>query len=226
METDRVIPRLRRVVMLLLAAVAAVLAASATGAAAGKPSAPAAAPPTVKADRDGDKLFDDLEARLAAAEATEQIAVLVRLTTPATAARVEDTVRLAGGFVTGRRFSIVDAFAAEVNKGQAEALTHVPWVAHVELNSVVRASNDGARAAFGVTKAQADVPSLDGDADGNATAFTKDDLVAAVIDTGIDAKHLDLDEGKVIAFKDFVNGRTDAYDDSGHGTHVAATIAG
>ncbi|HEV3407934.1 MAG TPA: S8 family serine peptidase, partial [Gaiellaceae bacterium] len=47
-----------------------------------------------------------------------------------------------------------------------------------------------------------------------------------VIDTGIDAGHQDLDEGKVLAFKDFVNGRTTPYDDEGHGTHVAATIAG
>jgi serine protease AprX len=39
-----------------------------------------------------------------------------------------------------------------------------------------------------------------------------------VIDTGIHVGHLDLDGGKVIAFKDFVNGRTAPYDDDGHGT--------
>ncbi len=43
----------------------------------------------------------------------------------------------------------------------------------------------------------------------------------AVVDTGI-ALHKDFIEGsnRVIAFKDFINHRTDTYDDNGHGTHV------
>jgi subtilisin family serine protease len=50
--------------------------------------------------------------------------------------------------------------------------------------------------------------------------------VIAIIDTGIDASHQDLDQGKVIGWKDFVNGRTTPYDDHGHGTHCASTAAG
>jgi serine protease AprX len=56
--------------------------------------------------------------------------------------------------------------------------------------------------------------------------YSSSDLVVAVIDTGIDATHLDLDEGKVIGFQDFVGGSMLPYDDNGHGTHVAATAAG
>ncbi len=60
-------------------------------------------------------------------------------------------------------------------------------------------------------------------------------VTIAVIDTGIDANHECLDDldddpstndPKVIAFKDFVNGRNKCYDDNGHGTHCAAIAAG
>lgn len=49
--------------------------------------------------------------------------------------------------------------------------------------------------------------------------------VVAVLDSGIDATHPDLDEGVVIAAKDFT-GEGSTKDLLGHGTHVASTIAG
>lgn len=50
-------------------------------------------------------------------------------------------------------------------------------------------------------------------------------ITIAVIDTGIDASHPDL-QGKVIGWVDYVNGRSSPYDDNGHGTHVASIAAG
>jgi subtilisin family serine protease len=51
-------------------------------------------------------------------------------------------------------------------------------------------------------------------------------VVIGILDTGIEAQHPDL-AGKVIAFRDFVGRRGETpYDDHGHGTHVAGTIAG
>jgi serine protease AprX len=46
----------------------------------------------------------------------------------------------------------------------------------------------------------------------------------AVIDTGI-APHDDVKD-RIVAFKDFVNGKTEPYDDQGHGTHVSSIAAG
>lgn len=49
-------------------------------------------------------------------------------------------------------------------------------------------------------------------------------VTVAVVDTGI-APHPDVRD-RIIGFKDFVNGRSQPYDDQGHGTHVAGTVAG
>lgn len=48
-------------------------------------------------------------------------------------------------------------------------------------------------------------------------------VTVAVLDTGI-YNHPDL-SGRIIGFRDFINGRTSPYDDNGHGTHVAGDIA-
>jgi serine protease AprX len=57
-------------------------------------------------------------------------------------------------------------------------------------------------------------------------------MTVAILDTGVDPNHISLasdlfaSEQKIIAFKDFVNGLEDPYDDQGHGTHCASLIAG
>ncbi|MEQ9714928.1 MAG: S8 family serine peptidase [Candidatus Asgardarchaeum sp.] len=73
--------------------------------------------------------------------------------------------------------------------------------------------------------------------------FLGDNITIAILDTGVDSSHPDLDDlddnestpdYKIIGFKDFINGRDDlnlsdgidAYDDNGHGTAVAGIISG
>ena len=52
----------------------------------------------------------------------------------------------------------------------------------------------------------------------------RDRITVAMLDTGV-ARHPDFDD-RLLLFRDFVNGRKDFYDDSGHGTHVAGCICG
>lgn len=72
--------------------------------------------------------------------------------------------------------------------------------------------------------------SLDADIDAetawkNATgSIGSEGVRIAVLDTGIDASHPDLDS-KIILSKGFTGSETDTYDNFGHGTHVSGIIA-
>ncbi len=181
--------------------------------------------PAPSADRDGDKLFETLEARLAGKPEDAQVEVIVMLGAPASEERVRSLARRVGGFTVSRRFDLVHGFAATMRKEQLGRLASLAGVAHIEANATVHAAIDSAQASFGVTKAKADA-GVDGNADASPDTYSKNDLVAAVVDSGIDVGHADLDEGKVIGWTDLVNGLPMPYDDLGHGTAVAAVLAG
>ena len=53
----------------------------------------------------------------------------------------------------------------------------------------------------------------------------KEEVIIAVIDTGVDLLHPDLENKIVSSGRDFVNDDFDATDDHGHGTHVAGIAA-
>ena len=197
-------------------------------------AAPAQAAP-VSADRDRDGVFEDLEDRVRAAAPSKDLRVVVVLAADATrrrAATLEDRV---ASLAVSRRYDAVDAVAAEVDAGDVRELAAAPGVVHVEPVRKVRTFNETAQKWFGVEEAQLDLAAagtpVDGDADGAPTSYSTGDLVAAVIDSGIDETHPDLDDGKVLTFRDFtplgggsVGGP--GIDPNGHGTHVSGTIAG
>lgn len=221
------IARARRVAAIALSLSAAAVVAAPAAAQAPAGAAPVKAP---KADRDGDGVFDDLEQRLAPRPRDDRVDVIVTLEEPASAARVRGLERRVGQLAVRDRFQVLDAFAARVSKGQVTALADRPGVVAVEADDRVRALNQSSSQGFGVTQARRDNPRLDGDRDGNRGRYTPKDMVAAVVDTGIHSKHRDLDEGKVLAFVDCSGSsgcvRRTPFDNNGHGTHVAATLAG
>ena len=49
-------------------------------------------------------------------------------------------------------------------------------------------------------------------------------IIIGIIDTGVDATHDDLKNMDIVAWRDYINHRSEPYDDNGHGTHVAGII--
>lgn len=147
----------------------------------------------------------------------------VRRAMRATARRTQTTVaaRVSGPV---RRFWLVNAIAFSGTPREIRAVSADPAVAQVALDRAVRT-------------AQQWVPFPDAGGGNRGldtihapTAWQRYGVTGAgvrvgVIDTGVNAAHPDL-AGKVVAWRDFVNGRPAPYDDSGHGTHTAGIIAG
>src|SRR5687768_12839453 len=165
------------------------------GAPAGAAAEPEARPPA-PTERG---IVGDLAVQLDRMDATEAARVIVRLDDSPTDAHLAGLRRHVGRFAIGQRLGIVNGFEASLTKGQIVALSRLPEVRSIEQDAAVHAANDSAQASFGVTQARIDA-GVDGDADGNAASYSAADLVAAVVDTGIDTRHLDLDDGKVLAF--------------------------
>jgi serine protease AprX len=61
--------------------------------------------------------------------------------------------------------------------------------------------------------------------DMNDDGYDGEGIVVGIVDSGIDLSHPDLDHINITAWKDYVNGRANPYDDNGHGTHIAGIIA-
>ena len=163
------------------------------------------------ADRDNDRISDGLAADLRGRGPQERINVVVTWTQ---AADLPAARAVAGAFDVYAEFEVIDGFAASLTAGQVIALSKVPGVFRVEEDFQVSVVNDEANADFGANDARSDFG-----VDGTGVVF-------CVVDTGVDATHEQLDGQKVVAWRDIINGRPTAYDDQGHGTHVASMLGG
>jgi subtilisin family serine protease len=110
-------------------------------------------------------------------------------------------------------YNIISAIACELPEPAIEALRKNPKVAYVEGDGVVEAI--GEVLPWGVDRIDAEV----------VHPYNKGTAVkVAIIDTGIDYTHPDLDANYKGGY-DFVNVDADPKDDNGHGTHCAGIVA-
>ena len=125
---------------------------------------------------------------------------------------------------------LIDAVAGRIPHDMILETTTLPGVVMLELDGILEVQNGDAAVIHEVDLAQ------------QQTGYDGSGVTVAVIDTGIDSLHVGLDDQdddnstndpKVIAFYDAVNNpdktngtEIQAYDDQGHGTHCAGTVAG
>ena len=114
----------------------------------------------------------------------------------------------------GRRLGLVRGQVAEVPNTALEALARHAGVSAIRLDRPVRGTMERTSATVGATWVR-DTLGLDGAGVG-----------VAIIDSGVTSWHDDLGSDRVVHFADFVDFQPAAYDDYGHGTHVAGIIAG
>ncbi|HET7735704.1 MAG TPA: S8 family serine peptidase [Nocardioidaceae bacterium] len=159
-------------------------------------------------DRDGNRLDDAFQGKLAGARPGARFDVIV------TGVGSGAAKRAVGSFHVDRQLPLIAGFSASMTAGQARALARVPGVRRVELNGTVRITDDGSNRDFGATQVPLDHPGVDGSGVG-----------LCVVDTGVDPNHEQI-APRTVTFYDAINGRTTPYDDHGHGTHVMSIAAG
>lgn len=155
----------------------------------------------------------------AMAQAPERIDVLIGFDRAPGAAERAVVTGLGGRIKYS--YTIVDAVAANIPAAAVSALLNNPRVvtveADIEAHAIYHPVDTELANAWGVKHIHAGAVHMAA----NKGAGVK----IAIIDTGIDYNHPDLD-ANYAGGKDFFNNDDDPMDDNGHGTHVAGTIAG
>lgn len=119
-------------------------------------------------------------------------------------------------------FRVLPGSALTVSGDNLEKIAKTDGVKGIYMDQKLKVmalpDEDNTSSSISATKRHIDDPRSD-------KSYTGKGVTVALIDTGADSDHEAL-AGKILAFKDFVNNQTSAYDDNGHGTHCASLIAG
>jgi serine protease AprX len=118
----------------------------------------------------------------------------------------------------GRALSLINSHVVELPNAALAALSHNPAIERVSIDREVAGAMERTAGTIGALAVRQDL------------GYDGEGIGVAVIDSGAAASHDDLAGAsggpRVARFVDFVNGREAAYDDYGHGTHVAGIVAG
>jgi serine protease AprX len=139
--------------------------------------------------------------------------VIVRMDPGVSPDVAEAAIRGARGIV-GRRLASVSGQVAYVPDTALNDLGRLPGVSSVSLDRRVFGTLERTGATIGSTWVRENL------------GFDGTGVGVAIIDSGVASWHDDLGSDRVTRFADFVNFQPTAYDDYGHGTHVAGIIAG
>lgn len=169
----------------------------------------ATAVPALAAGHGGDRKLD-AALRTRAHEGQGMSRVIVETTDGSPADKL---IRAVAG-TPGRRLPLMRGQVAEVPDAALDTLADNRQIAALSLDRPVEGTMERTGATTGATWARAHL-GVDGAGIG-----------VALIDSGVTAWHDDLGSDRVVQFVDLVDFQPLAYDDYGHGTHVAGIIAG
>ena len=144
------------------------------------------------------------------------------------AATQPDVIGQLDGDVT--RYWLINAVAVDATRDEIAALEADPQVAAVDYDRPVRIADAGPSMNSLTTFPDAGEGDWGLGTSRTPAAWRRFGVTGAgvtvgSIDTGVDPSSPEL-AGKIVAFRDFINGRPDAYDDNGHGTHTIGTMVG
>ncbi|MBS7529592.1 S8 family peptidase [Hazenella sp. IB182353] len=174
--------------------------------------------------QDGSKVFSNLMPYMHAKENDKKVPVIITLSDRKEALTLQKNMPK---LTIKKSYRTLPMVAAYVNISEIEALVNMKQVKQIEYDSTVKAHMYKSTIWFGSHEVNKENKlNIDGDMDGDSTSYSKEDATIAIVDTGIDPNHVNLDGGKVVGWYDGINGRSQPYDDQGHGTHVAGIAAG
>ena len=196
-------------------------------------SGSASAAPMRPVDKDGNKIFDDLDRTIEGKASDTKHDVIVVFSSGSSATQAAAIRRSLGSFDTTYEYKTIPALAARMTAGQIHALSQRGSTVQIQPDVRMSFEMETARAQFGVDKAVTDFGEDGNNELGSCPGvrdYCADDTVVAVLDTGMDKQHVDLDGGKVIGSAMCADppciDNWNYYGTSTHGTHVGSIVAG